>query len=42
MLKYPISLFLDTNIFIDAKYNFSEQGIFNKLKKYISENKIIY
>lgn len=40
MLKYPISVFIDTNIFISAKYDFSSKGNINRLIKYINENKI--
>jgi len=40
MLKYPISVFLDTNIFVATKYDFSEKGIFNILKKFIATGKI--
>ena len=40
MLNYPISVFLDTNIFIGAKYDFSSKGILNTLNKYISDGKI--
>ncbi|MDW8803204.1 PIN domain-containing protein, partial [Clostridium sp. A1-XYC3] len=40
MLNYPISIFLDTNIFIEAKYDFSSKGIFSTLNKYISDGKI--
>lgn len=41
LLKYPISIFLDTNIFIEAKYDFSSNGIFSTLIKYIKNGKII-
>lgn len=40
MLSYPISVFLDTNIFIEAKYDFSSKGIFSTLIKYIIDGKI--
>lgn len=40
MLKYPISVFLDTNIFVATKYDFSEKGIFNILEKFIATGKI--
>ena len=40
LLNYPISVFLDTNIFIGAKYDFSSKGIFSTLNKYISDGKI--
>lgn len=40
MLNYPISVFLDTNIFIGAKYDFSSKGIFGTLNKYINDDKI--
>lgn len=40
LLNYPISVFLDTNIFIGAKYDFSSEGIFSTLNKYISDGKI--
>jgi hypothetical protein len=40
LLNYPISIFLDTNIFIGAKYDFSSKGIFSTLNKYINDGKI--
>jgi predicted nucleic acid-binding protein len=40
LLNYPISVFLDTNIFIEAKYDFSSKGIFCTLNKYINDDKI--
>ena len=40
MINYPISVFLDSNIYIGKKYNFSKKGTFDYLKKYIDENKI--
>ncbi len=40
MYKYPISVFIDTNIFINAKYDFSENGIFQTLLNHINSGKI--
>ena len=40
LLNYPISIFLDTNIFMGAKYDFSSKGIFSTLNKYICDGKI--
>lgn len=40
LLNYSISVFIDTNIFIEAKYDFSSKGIFSTLNKYISDGKI--
>ena len=40
MIKYPIKLFLDSNIFIDAKYDFSSNGIFSRLLEFINDGKI--
>lgn len=40
MLNYPISIFIDTNIFINGKYDFSSKGIFSTLNKYINDGKI--
>lgn len=40
MLKYPISVFLDTNIFVAAKYDFSEKGIFKTLARFVADGKI--
>ena len=40
MLSYPISVFLDTNIFVGAKYDFSPNGVLNTLLKQIKEGKI--
>lgn len=39
LLNYPLSVFLVTNIFISAKYDFSKKGIFNSLIKYINDVK---
>jgi predicted nucleic acid-binding protein len=40
VLKYPVSVFLDTNIFISCRYDFSENGSLYLLKKYASDNKV--
>jgi len=40
MLNDPLSVFLDTNIFINTKYDFSEKGILSLLKKHSDANKI--
>ena len=40
MLQYPIPVFLDSNIFIAAKYDFSSAGIFNVLLNLVKANKI--
>lgn len=40
MLKYPISVFLDTNIFIATKYDFSYKGILNTLSNFVDDGKI--
>lgn len=40
MLNYPISVFLDTNIFIRTKYDFSSNKMLTTLLSYIGKNKI--
>lgn len=40
MLKYPVSVFLDTNIFISARYDFSSSGVLGLLLKYIRKGKV--
>ncbi len=40
MLKYPLAVFLDSNIFISAKYDFSDKGIFNTLLGFVATGKI--
>lgn len=40
MLKYPLAVFLDTNIFIAAKYDFSDKGIINTLSNFVAAGKI--
>jgi len=42
MLNYPISIFLDTNIFISQKYDFSDtkNSDFNNLVKMVNDGKI--
>ncbi|MGI5881263.1 MAG: PIN domain-containing protein [Syntrophomonadaceae bacterium] len=40
MLNYPLSVFLDTNIFINAKYDFSGEGILVVLKKHIEAKRV--
>lgn len=40
MLQYPLSVFIDTNIFISGKYNFNGNGYFSILKKLVRDGKI--
>lgn len=40
MLKYPLAVFLDTNIFILAKYDFSDKGILNTFSNFVTAGKI--
>lgn len=40
MIEYPISVFLDTNIFKKSKYNFGDTGPMNLLRNYVSSNKV--
>ncbi|MBV4414685.1 PIN domain-containing protein [Clostridium tyrobutyricum] len=40
MLKYPLSVFLDTNIFIGCRYDLNEKGVLFKLKNLVNRNKI--
>ncbi len=40
LLQYPISIFLDSNIFIAKKYDFSSMGIFNTLTNFVQEGKV--
>ena len=42
MLNHPISIFLDTNIFISQKYDFSDtkNSDFNNLVKMVYDGKI--
>lgn len=40
MLNYPISVFIDTNIFISAKYDISEGSVLRLLEKYSRDNKV--
>lgn len=40
MLNYPLSVFLDTNIFIGSRYDLNEKGILFKLKNLVIEGKI--
>lgn len=40
MLEYPLLVFLDTNIFISAKYDFSDKGILNTLLNFVAAGKI--
>lgn len=40
VLKYPVSVFLDTNIFISCRYDFNENVSLYLLKKYASDNKV--
>lgn len=40
MLKYPIAVTIDTNIFDEAKYDFSENSTLQLLKKYTDEGVI--
>lgn len=41
MFNFPLSVFLDTNIFKSAKYDFSDHGILALLKKHIESNETI-
>ncbi|MGJ0909154.1 PIN domain-containing protein [Clostridium botulinum] len=40
MLKYPLSVFLDTNIFIGCRYDLDEKGLLLKLKNLVNHNKV--
>lgn len=40
MLKYPISVFLDSNIFISSKYDFTSSGTLHSLSNLVTEGKI--
>lgn len=40
MLKYPISIFLDSNIFISSKYDFTSSGTLHSLSNLVTEGKI--
>lgn len=40
MLKYPLSVFLDTNIFIGCRYDLHEEGLLIKLKNLVDHNKV--
>ena len=40
MLKYPINVTIDTNVFYAAKYDFSENSPLKLLSKYVREGKI--
>lgn len=40
LLQYPISIFLDSNIFISSKYDFTSNGIFHTLSNLVTEGKI--
>ena len=40
MIKFPISLFIDSNIFDSSKYDFSSNGVLNLLIDYVNEKKI--
>ncbi|WP_270659093.1 PIN domain-containing protein [Paraclostridium bifermentans] len=41
MLKYPLSVFLDTNIFIGCRYDLHEDSVLIKLKNLVDHNKVI-
>jgi len=40
MFKYPLSVFLDTNIFIGCRYDLNEKGVLLKLKNLVNRNKV--
>lgn len=40
MIDYPLSVFLDTNIFKNCKYDFDGSGILELLKKLVDQNKV--
>lgn len=40
MIGYPLSVFLDTNIFKNCKYDFDGSGVLNLLKKLVDQNKV--
>lgn len=40
MLKYPLSVFLDTNIFIGCKYDLDEKSVLHILKSLVDHNKV--
>lgn len=40
MFNYPLSVFLDTNIFIECRYDLNENGILLNLKKLVNRNKV--
>lgn len=41
MLNFPLSVFLDTNIFKSSKYDFSDHSILALLKKHIESNEAV-
>lgn len=40
MIKYPLNVTIDTNIFVSNKFNFREDSTMNLLVKYVKQNKI--
>ncbi len=40
MIKYPLNVTIDTNIFISNKFDFSEDSTLSLLVKYVQQNKI--
>lgn len=40
MLKYPLSVFLDTNIFIGCRYDLKENSLLLRLKNLVNRNKV--
>lgn len=40
MVKYPLSVFLDTNIFIGCRYDLNKEGLLFKLKNLVDDNKV--
>ncbi len=40
MVSYPLSVFLDTNVFKGVKYNFGEKGTLSNIKNLVIEGKI--
>lgn len=41
MIKYPLSVFLDTNVFIGSRYDLNEESLLSKLKKLVNNKKVI-
>ena len=41
MIKYPLSVFLDTHVFIGSRYDLNEESLLSKLKKLVNNKKVI-